>query len=370
MKKTIPILLAGILIFAFLTGCQNNQTTEPEKEPVYEKYSYTFLDTFDTVTQVVGYAQSEEDFNRYADKIHGRMLDLHKLFDKYNDYEGINNIKTINDNAGIQPVKVDREIIDLLLMTKEMYQSVGTKTNVAMGAVLRIWSEYRDEAEADPANAKIPPMDKLLEANGHTDISKVIIDEENSTVYLEDPLMSLDVGAVAKGFATELVVNEIKEEGFVSGIISAGGNIRSFGKPMDGIRDKWGVGIQNPDGVLGTSDESIIETVFLTDASVVTSGDYQRFYMVGDKRVHHLIDPVTLMPGDYFRAVSIVTEDSGRADFLSTTVFLMPYEEGRSLVESLDGVEALWILKDGTVQTTEGMDKIMKSKGATAAKSN
>jgi thiamine biosynthesis lipoprotein len=365
MKKIIPILMTGILIFAFLTGCQKQQ--EPEKEQVYDKFSYTFLDTFDTVTQVVGYAKTEEEFNGYAEKIHERMLELHQLYDKYNTYEGKNNIKTINDNAGIQPVKVDKEIIDLILMTKEMYENVGKKTNVALGSVLKIWSEYRDEAEANPAEAKIPPMDILLEANGHTDINKVIVDEKNSTVYLEDPLMSLDVGAVAKGYATEIVVKEIIQEGFTSGIISAGGNIRAFGKPMDGIRDKWGVGIQNPDGVLGTSDESILETVFLTDASVVTSGDYQRFYMVGDTRVHHLIDPVTLMPGDYFRAVSIVTENSGKADFLSTTVFLMPYEEGRALVESLDGVEALWVFKDGSIQTTEGMDKIMKSKGASGA---
>jgi len=118
---------------------------------------------------------------------------------------------------------------------------------------------------------------------------------------------------------------------------------------------------------LGNSEESVLETVFLTDASVVTSGDYQRFYVVGDKVVHHLIDPETLMPGDYFRAVSVITENSGMADFLSTTVFLMPYEEGKALVESLDGAEAMWIMKDGTIQATEGMKSIMKSNGATAA---
>jgi len=73
------------------------------------------------------------------------------------------------------------------------------------------------------------------------------------------------------------------------------------------------------------------------------------------------------MPGDYFRAVTLVAEDSGESDFLSTTVFLMPYEEGRELVESMDGVEALWVFKDGTVEATDGMRQIMKSQGATGA---
>lgn len=372
MKRIIPMLLTGILIFASLTGCQQNGNneqppTEQEPEKVYEKYSSTFLDTFDTVTTVVGYTETEEEFNNYLEKIHERMIELHRLFDKYNEYEGINNIKTINDNAGVKPVKVSKDLIDLILFSKNLYEEVGQQTNIAMGSVLNIWHDYREEAESNPADAKIPPMDALEAASEHTDIDKVIVDVENSTVYLDDPLMSLDVGAVAKGYATEVIIQEIKQEGFTSGIISAGGNVRAFGMPKDGIRDKWGVGIQNPDSALGKSDESILETVFLTDASVVTSGDYQRFYVVGDKVLHHLIDPRTLMPGDYFRAVSIVTEHSGRADFLSTTVFLLPYEEGRALVESIDGVDALWVFKDGTIEATEGMKEIMKSNGATAA---
>lgn len=370
MKKIIPMLLTGILIFASLTGCQqngNNEEPPTEQEKVYEKYSSTFLDTFDTVTTVVGYTETEQEFNDYVGKIHDRLLELHKLYDKYNDYEGINNIKTINDNAGVKPVKVSKDIIDLIIFSKNLYEEVGTQTNIAMGSVLKIWHDYREEGESDPINAKIPPMEELLAASEHTDIDKVIVDVENSTVYLDDPLMSIDVGAVAKGFATEVVVQEIMKEGFTSGIISAGGNIRAFGMPKDGIRDKWGVGIQDPDKIVGNAEDTILETVFLTNASVVTSGDYQRFYVVGDKVLHHLIDPKTLMPGDYFRAVSIVTENSGRADFLSTTVFLLPYEEGRALVESIDGVEAMWVFKDRTIEATEGMKDIMKSHGATAA---
>jgi thiamine biosynthesis lipoprotein len=365
ISRSIPLMLAGILIFVFLAGCEKSQ--EPADQSVYKKYSYSFMDTFDTVTQVVGYTETEEKFNEYAEKIHERMMELHKLYDIYNDYEGINNIKTINDNAGVKPVKVDREIIDLILFSKQMYEEMGTQTNIALGSVLKIWHEYRDEAEANPADAKIPPMDVLRAANEHTDINKVIVDVGDSTVYLNDPLMSLDVGGVAKGYATEIVAKEIVNEGLISGIISAGGNVRTFGKPMDDTRDRWGIGIQNPDSILGNSDENILETIYVTDKSIVTSGDYQRFYKVGDKIMHHIIDPETLMPGDYYRAVTIVTEDSGKADFMSKIVFLLPFEKSKAFVDSLDGVEAIWVFKDGKIETTDGLKEIMKSNGATAA---
>lgn len=362
MKKifTMIIVLAGMI--TILSGCTDS------KESEYTKYSASFFDTFDTITQIVGYTKTEEEFDNYVNQIHERMLELHKLYDKYKDYEGVNNIKTINDNAGIGPVKVEKEIIDLILFSKDLYENKSQETNIALGPVLKIWSQYRDLAEADPENATIPPMEDLIAANEHTDISKVIVNEVDSTVFLEDPKMSIDVGAVAKGYATELVAKEIEAAGFNSLIISAGGNIRTIGKPLDNLRERWGIGIQNPDSFIDGSESNVLETVFINDGSVVSSGDYQRFYMVGDKKVHHLIDPKTLMPGDYFRAVTIVTPDSGKADFYSTVAFLKPYEESRAFVESQDGLEALWVMKDGSVEATDGMKKIMKSQGATGAK--
>lgn len=361
MKKAIPIILAIVLASGIFTGCK--------KTPEYNKYTDSFFDTFDTVVTVVGYTKTEEEFNSYFEKIQRKFERLSMLYDIYNDYEGVNNIKTINDNAGIKPVKVDKEIIDLIKFSKDWYKKTGGRTNIALGAVTSIWHDYREEGEDDPENAKLPPMEQLKEAAKHTDIDKVIIDEKNSTVYLEDKSMSLDVGSVGKGYAVEIAAQEIMKEGFTSGMISGGGNIRALDKPLDNIRQRWGVGIQNPGKfILSEEADRDLDTIFVKNASVVTSGDYQRYYVVDHKIYHHLIDPDTLMPGDYYRAVTIVTEDSGLADFLSTTAFLLPYDKSRALVESLHNVEALWIMKDGKVEATEGMKKIMKSNGATGAK--
>ncbi|KHO38648.1 FAD:protein FMN transferase [Clostridium tetani] len=364
MKKTVKLLSILFLIILIFIGCNKvNQNS-------YEKYTDSFFDTFDTMTVVVGYTKSEEEFNSYMEKIHSRFQELHKLYDIYNNYEGINNIKTINDNAGIKPVKVSKDIIDIIVFSKEWYKLTKGKVNIAMGSVLSIWHDYREEGIDNPENARLPPMKELLGASKYTDIDKVIVDTKNNTVYLEDKRMSLDIGAVAKGYATEIVAKEIMNKGFKSGIISAGGNVRVLGKPLDGIRKRWGIGIQDPKKSIVSDKNKNIDTIFLNNASVVSSGDYQRYYVVDDKKIHHLIDPKTLMPGEYYRAVTVIAKDSGLADLLSTAVYLMPYNQSRQLVESLEGVEAIWVMADGNIEATKGMKKIMKSNGASGAKSN
>lgn len=359
MRRIISIL---ILIAVILTGCGSDEKTE------YAKFSHSFFDAFDSMTQIVGYAKNEEEFDGYVEILYERMLALHKLYNIYYDYEGVHNIKTINDNAGIKPVKVEKEIIDLLLFCKEWYEKTGGRTNIAMGAVLRIWHDYRDEGISNPENAKLPPMDLLREAAKHTDLDQVIVDVENSTVFLEDEKMSLDVGAVAKGFATEIATKELINAGLTSALISPGGNIRALDQPLDGVREKWGVGIQNPDKFIALEEGNLLDTIFINNGAAVSSGDYQRYYVVDGKAYHHLIDPDTLMPGEYYRSITVVAEDAGVADFISTTAFLLPYKESRALIDSLDKVEAIWIMPDGEVLATEGMDQIRKSKGASGLK--
>jgi thiamine biosynthesis lipoprotein len=324
-----------LLVFN-LTACAG-----AKEEP--KRFEAQFLEVFDTMTTIIGYSGSKEEFTRHANSIHDNLLEYHQLYDIYHDYEGINNIKTINDQAGIAPVKVDQRIIDLLLFAKEAFKTTNGQMNVALGAVLKIWHEHREEGIEDPERATLPDMEQLSEAAKHTDIDQVIIDEKNSTVFLQDPEMSLDVGGVAKGFATEQVARIAEQDGLTSGLISVGGNVRSIGVRGDG--NKWKVGIQNPFELNGQD----ISNINLTDASLVTSGVYERFYTVNGKNYHHIIDPDTLFPAEYYSSVSILCKDSGKADAYSK-VFNMPFEEGLALIESLTDVEALWVFPDGHVE--------------------
>lgn len=365
MKK-FYFILTFLLIMA--TGCN-------KKELVQEKYTYNFFGTFDTVVYTVMYAENQEKANEYNSIIENRFNELHREFDKYHNYENINNIKTINDKAGKEAVKVSDNLFNLIKTSIDYYNKYSTNTDISFGAVLGVWSHYRDKVQSIEdlkdykAEDLLPTIEELNEKNLYTGIEHIILNEEEKTVYIDNENTQIDVGAIAKGYAVEIVCNELKELGCDSLLVSAGGNVKSVGHPHDGVRAKWGVGIQNPDILYPKEGEAnIIETLFVAGECVVTSGDYQRYFTVEGKNYHHLIDTKTLFPGDYFRAVTVVSSNSALADFLSTSIFLMPYEEGIKLVDSLDGVEALWINRDGSMIVSEGLKKIMLSQGGTGGK--
>ncbi len=342
MKRIFALVLAVCL----LTGC--SQTTPVADNT--QQYTATFLTLFDTVTTIIGRAESEEAFGQVAQAIHDDLQYYHERFDIYHDYEGINNLKTVNDNAGICPVEVDPVIIDLLKDCKTYYDLTGGKVNVMLGSVLHLWHEARNDGINDPQNAALPAMDKLQEAAKHVGIESLVIDEEASTVYLSDPDARLDVGAIAKGWATQRAA----ENAPAGVLISVGGNVCATGpKLADGT--PWVIGIQDPDD----SDKNL-HTVFVAENSVVTSGDYQRTYWVEGKAYHHLIDPDTLMPAASWRSVSIVCSDSGLADALSTALFLMDREAGMALAEICDA-QVLWVAADGTEYQTPGLKEMLRT---------
>lgn len=359
MKRLITVIVLVTLLF---TGCAK-QGSQAE----FERYSYEIQGTFDTLIQLLIYAENEKQAQGYAQIAEERLRTLHQLYDKYNEYPGLNNIKTINDNAGLMPVETEEEIIDLLLFAKEWYDKTGGQVNIALGSVLNIWHNYRQHGLLNPGNAQLPSYEELQEAAIYTDLNKVIVNEENKTVFLQEKEMSLDVGAVAKGYATEVTARELEEQGVTSMIISSGGNVRLIGQPLAKNKNRWGVAIQNPDKDPLSPEYKPLDIAFTRDTSLVTSGDYQRFYKVEDKAIHHIINPRTLMPADHYRAVTVMIEDSGVADFMSTTLFILPFEESQAMASQIPTLEVLWVFPDGSVKATDGMKQVLKNLGGATA---
>lgn len=344
MKKRIfCVILAVCLMALSLCACQ-----EQKQKSKYSTYS---MDYFDTVISVTGYEYSQEDFDKTANEMIKMLGEYHQLYSIYHRFEGIENLCTINElkDGEHRTVKVDKRIIDMLLYAKETYDLTGGVMNVAMGSVLSLWHDYRTIGKDNPENASLPPMDLLEKASEHTDITKMVIDEKNSTVTLTDPLMKLDVGAIAKGYATQRVADFFKEKGVTGYVLNVGGNVCTIGCKADGM--KWTVGIENPDA------NDYFAYLKLNGQSVVTSGTYQRFYYVDGKAYHHIIDPETLMPADNFLSVSIVCEDSGLGDALSTALFCMSLSEGLELIESIENAEAMWVTKTGEKTFSKGFNK-------------
>ena len=340
MKRILCLLLACLL----LSGC--TAVDVPAETKIYEA---TFLELFDTVTVIKGGAESKEAFSEIANDIHDELQTYHQLFDIYNDYEGITNLKTVNDRAGEEPVAVDCRIIDLLLDCKSYYDLTDGRVNVALGSVLKCWHESRDAGIDDPMNAKLPDMEALQEAALHTNLDAVIIDEAASTVFITDSDVRLDVGAVAKGWSTQRAA----EHAPAGLMISVGGNVCATG-PKDAKGTPWVVGVQNPDG------DDYLHTLYVSGESIVTSGDYQRFFVVDGIRYHHIIDPATLYPSTYWRSVTIVCDDSGLADALSTALFLLPLEEGQKLLNRC-GAEAMWVDAEGILHYSPGFQALIRT---------
>lgn len=342
-RRVLALALAALL----LSGCAAGVSPDLG----LRRYEASFLTLFDTVTTVVGYAQTEEDFRRTAQEFHDQLLEYHQLFDIYHEYSGVNNLKTVNDNAGGGLVKVDRRIVDLLLFCRDMEQLTSGKVDVTMGSVLALWHQARSEGVDDPERAALPDAGALEEAVRHTGFSLLEIDQEASAVRLTDPQARLDVGAVAKGWAVEQVCRS-SPAGL---LVSVGGNVQATGPKPEG-NAPWVVGVQEPDG----EKQDYLHTLYIDHQAVVSSGDYQRYYTVDGVRCHHIIDPDTLYPGTQWRAVTVVCPDSGLADGLSTALFLLSREEGESLAQRC-GAQAMWVAADGTRFYTDGFLDLVRT---------
>ena len=327
--KRFFALCSLFLVLLSLCGCKQEK-----------RFQKTYIDYFDTVVTIIGYEKSEKDFNAICNEIEPLLDRYHKLFDIYNSYNGINNIYTINNAKKEAPV-VDKELIDLIEFSKEMYALTNGQTNIAMGSVLKHWHNARLNASGESGKASIPDISLLKEAAKHCDINDVIIDKEKSTVFLNDPQMRIDVGAVAKGYAMQKVYEHLETKGVSGYALNFGGMVKMLGKRGDG--QEWTVAVENP-----ISTSSYVPIVSPKNYALSTSGSYQRYFEVDGVRYHHIIDPDTLMPENNYLAVSVLTENCAEADVLSTALFNMSLEDAKkALAEREDSVGVMWVFPDG-----------------------
>ena len=339
MRRVLCLLAALLLCLSVPAAAENS------------RYTYTFYGTFDTVIILVGYAPSREAFDAAAQVCEAEFRRLDLLYTPYLHSDTGNNLWALNNGAWKEPMAVDPDLMGLIGFCKEKQKTVSDVVNPALGRVLMLWHNARLQSEEDPWNAAIPGMDDLTEAFVHSDFDCVQTDTEAGTVFYTDSRLRLDFGAVAKGYAAGLVAEKLR--GMLSSFsINAGGNIVLCGAP-ENSSGAWKIAIQDPNAPL-YGDVTTLGWIERTDGAVVTSGDYQRFFVVDGVSYHHIIDPATLMPARSVRAVTVITRDSGTADFLSTACFILPYEESRALIESRPDAEALWVLPDGTVTWTDG----------------
>ena len=338
MRRLLVLLLCLLLA---LSGCAENAA-------VWQRCSRVFFDAFDTVITLTCYAPDEETFAEAAARFEDTLLRLDAVFDRYEAHEGVSGLWALNHAEG-QWIDIEPELMALLTQCFEWRPLGGDRVNIALGGVLELWHDYRE------AGVALPPQEALEAAAGHADMDMLELDEAQCRARLADPEMRLDLGAVAKGWSVERLAEQLAAA-CPDFLIDAGGNVRAGSREHD-RKNVWSVGVTDP-----LQPENLLLVLDLTGLSAVTSGGYQRYYEVDGVRYHHLIDPDTLMPASHVAQTTILTRDSGLADYLSTTTFLLPYAEGRALIDGLEGVEAIWVLSDGTVQMTDGAAALIQKK--------
>lgn len=340
---------------------EDNSSVESEDNPQVtdttelEKHTEKVYEYFDTITTFMGYTKDEEEFEHYVSVLNEELKKYHELYNSYDAFEGVNNFRTINENAGKEAVAVDPKIIELIEYSKEMYDLTGGKINIAMGSLLGLWHDAREISVNNPDEAKIPEESVLKKASSHKDINAIEIDKEKNTVYISDPDVRIDIGAIGKGYATKIIAKRLEEEGLKHGILSVGGDDVLIGDNPASENSYYKIAIQNPD--LEDKENPYSSVVSLRNTSVVTSGDYQRYFMVDGKRYHHIIDPETMYPSTKWRSVSVILDDIAEADTISTYLFILDYEEGLEFAKKV-GAEVLWIDEDYNSFATEGWPEV------------
>lgn len=383
MKKLYTILLVLFLngcempevtteidceVFPDATVCQEEivEETEPVEEVIsYYPYNYSngseFFDAYFNMTLYLKSDQHQHDYYSMYFRLGER---LHYLTDKHNpdreyrfDYSHLVSIRDINNNPE-QKHYVSEEFFDLLEFAVENNQLVEGYFDITIDPVSHLWHELREKCTDYNFNdyfCSLPEEEALNLAETKMGIDRIHLNREDLSIQMEEG-MSIDLGAVAKGYFVERLAEKFIEEDVDGFIISAGGNVKTHGGKPDG--SNFTIGVQDPFVPRG---QGVLEEVISLPGgySIVSSGDQEKFYMVDGEIYHHIISPFSLYPDRYSRQVTIVTNDSGLGDVLSTSIYIMPLDEAYQFVESLDYVEAIWVLFDGEVMLSSGMDKFI-----------
>ena len=326
--KRISLVLLAVIILTAFSSCGTPA-----------RLSATYTDTFDTVTSFTMYTNKGTDFSAASAAVHAELVRLDGIFDMYDEKSAVYQLNETGE------VAYDPDLAAVLELASGFYEKTGGKLDVTLGRVFLIWHDFRE------GEGGVPEYGELLEASAGAGSDCYVI--ENDRIKLKSGV-KLDLGAVAKGYAAKKAAEAAEEivsrNAFGNFILNVGGSVTAHGKKGDG--SDWKVGIENPEG-------GVFTTLSVSDISVVTSGDYQRYRELDGVRYHHIIDPDTLMPAGRFRSVTVVHSDPFVADALSTSLFCMSKEDGEALA-SLYGAEVLWIYSDMTAARTPGFSEYEK----------
>ncbi|WP_312070479.1 FAD:protein FMN transferase [Anaerotignum propionicum] len=347
MKRKIAMAILLCFTFSFATGCAEKRDEAQNMLNKHAEANLHEMTTFsmDTVMQFTIYHENGEEILTDAEQ---EIRRLERLFSvTLEDSE----ISKLNAQSGLDSVKLSADTEEVLKHGKEIGELTNQAFDIAISPVVKAWGFTTDGEKHVPAQETLENLLPL------TNIDDLVIDENTSTAQLLKKGMAVDLGGIAKGYASDKVAALLKEKGVTSGLFSLGGNIGAIGTKPNG--ENWKVAIENP---LNAND--YVGLLAIQDCFVITSGGYQRYFEEKGKRYHHIIDSNTGYPADRgLLSVTIISKDGTKADGLSTALFVMGLDKAVQLWRSSNDFEAVFVTEDGRVIATEGAANIFAFEG-------
>ncbi|MCW6091581.1 FAD:protein FMN transferase [Clostridium sporogenes] len=330
--KYVTILLLCICLPLVFVGCDSKS-----EEPVSRE---TYL--MGTIINIKAYGKN-------ADKAVQASVDkISDIENKMSLNISTSEINKINKNAGIAPVKVSKNTFDVVKASLIYSEKTKGSFDITVEPLVSLWGIGTDKA-------RIPSKDEINNALKLINYKDVVINEKESTIMLKRKGQAIDLGAIAKGYTADELKKVLLNYNVSSAFLNLGGNVYVLGNKPD--KTPWKIGVQNPLEPRG----DYLGIVSVSDKSVVTSGNYERFFERNGKRYHHIFDTKTGYPAEKgLISVSIISDKSIDGDALSTSVYTLGLDEGKKLIESLKDVEAVFVTNDKKVYTTSGLKDTFK----------
>ena len=285
-------------------------------------------------------ADEEQWANKIMDAAVAEIQRIEKLLTTFNDDSETNRV---NFNAGIKPVKVSRETFKLIERSLRISALTQGAFDISYGSIDKQLWNFDQNMTVLPDKATAKKMVRLI------DYRNIILNEEDCTVFLREEGMRIGFGGIGKGYAAEKAKQVMKLHGVESGVVNASGDLTAWGLQPNG--NPWTVGIANPD-----APDEVFSYINITDLSVATSGNYEKYITINGKKYSHTIDPRTGLPVTGIKAVTIITTHAELADAMATPVTIMGVRAGMDMIDQMKNIEAIIIDDNNKIYTSKNIN--------------
>jgi thiamine biosynthesis lipoprotein len=284
-----------------------------------------------------------EDENWANERIENAISEISRIEQLLTTFKPDSQTNLINDNAGIKPVRVDKEVFDLIQRSLKISNLTQGAFDITYGSIDKSLWNFDTKMTSLPDKETAKNMVKLI------DYQKVILNQDNNSVFLKEEGMRIGFGGIGKGYAAEMAKQLMIKEGVKSGVVNASGDLTTWGNQPDG--KQWTIGIADPN-----HKNKTFSSLNISNMAVATSGDYEKFVMIGGKRYSHTINPKTGLPITGIKSVTIIAPNAELADSLATPVTVMGVKVGLDLINQIKGIACVIIDDNDKLFTSKNIN--------------